>query len=238
MLALSYSADTLSESLYRLVDAQRQAAYATIAETMPDVLENISSIESEYKKSIETIKDVKNEWQKTYDDIVNRSLPTNVGRYARIEDGAKAAEELIKKAQALGMHGNVVYDNQQNTNNGYVFKIQWDYESINLNDAKKLLDARLAEQDKLIHDYENKIQAKWKSLNPVVNSWLQTDFIFNDLNEQMQLVAEAMVSGLDFSSLGLKTKDDVTEYITSTRCFWLGMMSKTLLPKLLIGRTN
>ena len=214
MLALSYSADTLSESLYRLVDAQRQAAYATIAETMPDVLEDISSIEKQYKQSISAIEDVKSEWQKTYDDIVNRSLPTNVGRYSTIEAGGAAAREMIKQAQALGMHGNVVYDNQQTTNNGYVFSIQWDYDSININDAKNLLDAKLAEQDKLIHDYENKIQAKWKSLNPVVNSWLQTDFIFNDLNDQMQLVAEAMVSGLDFSSLGLKTKDEVTDYIT------------------------
>ena len=37
MLTLSYSADTLRDSLLELVEAQREAANAEIAETMPDV---------------------------------------------------------------------------------------------------------------------------------------------------------------------------------------------------------
>lgn len=57
------------------------------------------------------------------------------------------------------------------------------------------------------------MQAKWGQLNPVVNSWLQTDFMFQDLNDQMQEIAKTMVSGLDFSQLGLTPQDDIQAYI-------------------------
>ena len=55
---------------------------------------------------------------------------------------------------------------------------------------------------------------KWNTINPAVNAWLQTDFIYNDMNEQMQTVARAMVSGLDFSKLGLTTAESIENYIT------------------------
>jgi chromosome segregation ATPase len=215
MLALSYSADTLTNSLYNLVEAERQAAHAEIAGTMPDVIENIKDTVEVYKDEIEDLKDSKEDWEDVYNDILNQSLPTNVGRYSTQEAGYQAALDFIEKAQHLGMHGNVLMDNQQSTNNGYVFSVQWDYENVNLDYVDKLYAAKQEEFDKQIHDYERRIQAKWQTINPVVGSWLQTDFLFNDLDKNMQLVAETMVSGLDFSSLGLTTQEEVQNYITN-----------------------
>ena len=214
MLSLSYSADTLSDSLYGLVEAQRQAAYAAQSEKMPDILSGISSIEEEYKKQIEKAKEVKSEWKKVYEDIQNQTLGTNVGRYSTMSQGEQAAREMIKKASELGVHGDVLVDNQSDINEGYVFTIKWDYESVDLKDAQRLMEEKVAGQERLIDDYEKRISAKWKELNPAINGWLQTDYIFNDLDSSMQDIAKAMVSGLDFKSLGLKTKDEITEYIT------------------------
>ncbi len=215
MLSLSYSADTLTDSLNALVEAERQAANAEIAKKMPETLKNISEIEKEYDKEIEKIRKRKEEWTDTYNDITNHTLDTDVGRYSAIEDGSAAAMEQIEKAAALGVHGDIVYDNQQATNNGYVFSIQWDYESINMDDVKKLYDAKIEEESKLINNYENMIAAKWKEINPIVSSWLQTDFLYNDLNDQMQEIANLMVSGLNFRELGLTTQEDVQNYITN-----------------------
>ena len=214
MLSLSYSADTLSDSLYGLVEAQRQAVYAAQAEKMPDILSGISSIEEEYKKQIEKAKEVKTEWKKVYADIKNQTLGTDVGRYSTLNQGEQAAREMIKKASELGVHGEVLVDDQSDINEGYVFTIKWDYESVDLNDAQRLMEEKVAGQERLIDDYEKRISAKWKELNPAINGWLQTDYIFNDLDSSMQDIAKAMVSGLDFKSLGLKTKEEITEYIT------------------------
>ena len=219
MLALSYSADTLTNSLNALVEAQRNAANQQIAETMPDVLDNITDSNKVYKKKIDELKDIQDEYREVYEDFMNRSLPTSVGTYSTLDAGKAAAEDFIAKAQELGIHGAVMVDNRQGTNNGYVFTVDWDYSPLE-NNSKFLLDyvddqfAIVTERyDKLINDYQSKIAAKWAQLNPVVNSWMQTDFMFQDLNDAMQEIAEVMVSGLDFGSLGLTDEVDIQKYI-------------------------
>ena len=219
MLALSYSADTLTNSLNALVEAQRNAANQQIAETMPDVLDNITDSNKVYKKKIDELKDIQDEYREVYEDFMNRSLPTSVGTYSTLEAGKAAAEDFIAKAQELGIHGAVMVDNRQSTNNGYVFTVDWDYSPLE-NNSRFLLDyvddqfAIVTERyDKLINDYQSKIAAKWAQLNPVVNSWMQTDFMFQDLNDAMQEIAEVMVSGLDFGSLGLTDEVDIQKYI-------------------------
>lgn len=219
MLALSYSADTLTNSLNALVEAQRNAANQQIAETMPSVLDNIIQTTDGYKEHIDELKEVRDEYHKVYEDFLNRNLPTDIGRYANLEAGKRAAEEFIAKAKELGIHGAVMVDDQHTTNNGYVFTVDWDYSPLE-NNSKFLLDyvddqfALVTEKyDKLINNYQSMIKAKWAQLNSVVNGWMQTNFMFQDLDGTMQEIAEVMVSGLNFGDLGLTTKDDVQNYI-------------------------
>ena len=220
MLALSYSADTLTDSLLALVEAERAAANAEIAKTMPDVLKNIDETNDVYRDQIDDLKDIQDEYEDVYEDFINRRLPTNVGRYSTLESGEAAAREFIKKAEELGIHGSVMVDNQQTTNNGYVFSVEWDYTPLEEAGQAFLMpyiddqyEIALERYDKLIEDYQARIQAKWAQLNPVVSSWMQTDFMFQDLNGQMQEIAEVMVSDLDFSELGLTTQEDVQQYV-------------------------
>lgn len=220
MLSLSYSADTLTASLTALVEAERAAANAEIAKTMPDVLKNIEETNDVYRDEIDDLRDIQDEYEDVYEDFINKRLPTNVGRYSTLKSGEAAAREFIKKAEELGIHGSVMVDNQQTTNNGYVFSVEWDYTPLEeagqaflmpyIDDQYEIV---LERYDKLIEDYQARIQAKWAQLNPVVSSWMQTDFMFQDLNNPMQEIAEVMVSGLDFSSLGLTTQEEVQQYV-------------------------
>ena len=215
MLSLSYSADTLSDSLYSLVEAQRQAAFAAQSEKMPAILEGITKIQDEYDKGIQKAEELKKEWQEVYNKIENKSLSTYVGRFSSESQGEEAARKQIEKAAALGMHGEVVKKKDRaGFTDYYTFDIDWDYEHADMTEAKRLLDTKVKEYDKLINDYQARIEAKWKEVNPAISSWLQTDYIYNDLDSSMQTIAKTMVSGLDFKSLGLKTKDEITKYIT------------------------
>lgn len=213
MLALSYGADTLTDSLLALVEAERAAANAEIAKTMPDILENIQETDKEYEKQISSLRKIQKEYKDVFDDIINQSLPTSVGRFSTLEAGSAAVEKFISKAQELGMHGDVLVDDNWTTNNGYVFSVKWNYDMLDVDYIESQYKIALERYEKQINDFETRMQAKWGQLNPVVNSWLQTDFMFQDLNDQMQEIAKTMVSGLDFSQLGLTTQDDIQAYI-------------------------
>lgn len=218
MLSLSYTADTLADSLWNLVDAERAAANQTIADTMPTVIKNITNSVGIYRDKIADLSDTQAEYFDIYSDFLNRSLKTNIGRYSTLESGKAAAEEFIAIAKELGIQGSVLVDNQSATNNGYVFSVEWDYSPLDhpllLEDIESQFKTAIQKYNKLIGDLQSKIEAKWAQLNPVVSSWMQTDFMFQDLNDVMQEIALTMVSGLDFSALGLKTQQQVQDYVT------------------------
>ena len=214
MLALSYSADTLTESLNALVEAQRNAANQQIADTMPDVLSNIRSTTAIYEDEIKELESVKEKYASFYQSYLNKSLQTtfNVGS----EASAKALREYLEMAAELGI---AVDEKLYASANSRSVKhtLTWDYSAIDNEELLRRIEQQygiaLEKTDKLINDYAARIQAKWAQINPVVNSWMQTDFMFQDLEDQMQNIAEVMVSGLDFGSLGLKTEQEVQDYI-------------------------
>lgn len=75
MLSLSYTADTLAESLWNVVEAERAAANQTIADTMPDVISNIDETVDKYRDKIADLSDIQSEYFDTYSAFLNRSLP-------------------------------------------------------------------------------------------------------------------------------------------------------------------
>ena len=71
----------------------------------PMFLENIQNSNDAYRDEIDKLKDIQDEYRQVYEDFINRSLPTNIGRYSTKEAGAAAAEEFIAKAKELGISG-------------------------------------------------------------------------------------------------------------------------------------
>lgn len=219
ILALSGNVDTLTSSLYACVEAQRQAAAQEIADTMPDVIKNINETTAAYEEQIKKLKEQKTQLKDFYDHLQNGGTPNKIKRQGGYYDGLTegerkqfyddlgvSVEQYEKKTKQP--------TNNRNKGKGYTTEIKFKYVFDESNLQENYETAELV-IDKQIKAIEDKISAKNKQLNPVVSAWLQTDFLYNDLNSTMQGIAETMVAGLDFSALGLKTEKEVQDYITN-----------------------
>lgn len=203
ILALSGDVDTLTESLYNCVEAQRLASAKEIADTMPDVMSNINDTVSGYQKEIDKINDYKSELEELYDFLKSNNTFTEwvYGYYSKSEK-----EELLKKygieysRKIIGSSGK----DEQNTQ--YEFTVDWDKFETSYNGL-------IAGYDKQIDDFVNRTESKFKQLNPVVSAWLSTDFLFQDVEDEAQQIITKMIGGIDFKSLGLTTAEDVQNYI-------------------------
>ena len=219
ILTLSENIDTLTASLYACIEAQRIASAQEIADKMPDIMTTIDGTVDAYEKRIKEINDVKDEYTDVYNDFLNRKLSTNIGRYSTLEAGEAAARDFIKTAQELGIHGSVMVDSQQTTNNGYVFTVEWDYTALEdygyflKKEVEDQYNTVINTQDRLIEDYNNKIKASWQQLNPIVNAWLQTDYLYQDLDNTGKRVVTDVVKSIDFKNKGFETAEEVQEYI-------------------------
>ena len=119
--------------------------------------------------------------------------------------------------RSLGVDSEIIYNpNLSRGSSGYVFTIKWDYENVDLENLDDLYEAKLQEHEKLINNYQLGIERQWKQLDPVISAWMQTDFLFSGLNNQMKQIAMAMVSGIDFKGLGLETEAQIQAYVTNS----------------------
>lgn len=209
MVALSYSADTLRESLEALLEAQRQEANQKIAENMPELLDDIKKYED---ATNETIDEIQGNINKIKSGSFTRS--TFGDQYSAFAD-AKSVEEFYDYVEYLIDKGIEVTTNVENVigTTGMTYTATWDAAASQATNA-------VAGLEKEIDNLESKIESKWRSINPTVSAWLQSDFLYNDMNDQMQSIAKTMVSALNFSDLGLIGKDgeetskNIQSYIT------------------------
>ena len=213
MLALSYSADTLTDSLYKLVEANRLAANSEIAAKLPKQLEDVQGAVKNTNKLIDEETEKQQKLKDIYQQILDRNLPKNVGRYSTLEAGKAAAEKFIKPYTRFGMHGGVAVDNQQNINEGYVFSIVWDYDNSSLDEAQQYLNDQLAGMDRVIENYKEEIKNKWETLNSFLNAWLQTNDSYLLLDDDLQKIVSSAMGNIDFSQFDGKDADDVKDYI-------------------------
>lgn len=232
MLAMSYSADTLTASLNNLVEAQRAAANAEIAATMPDVVQNIVDTNSAYRTEINRAKNMKAELQDVYStflnyDSIEGASPDGFLDATYAEAVAEMYELLTGKTAELTYYNrqrpridieDEIYVKSKDGTGDYAWienraEVIEFFSNQSNEDIQAALDAMLLGQDKIIADYQERMRASWAGVNPIVSAWLETDFLYNDLNDGMQQIAKIMASGLDFSSLGLTTAEQVQDYI-------------------------
>ena len=214
ILALAGNVDTLTASLYECVKVQQQAAAQEIADTMPDVLENIDETTEAYEKQIKKLKTQRKQLKEFYEHLNSGGAPSKAQKqgyyYDTLTEGDRKQfyDEFGVSVERYEVE-KPNYNPRSNTARTDV-KFKYVFDESNLQENYENADLII---DKQIKAIEDKINAKNKQLNPVVRAWLQTDFIYADLNTTMQGIADAMVSGVDFAALGLKTKEQVEEYI-------------------------
>ena len=243
ILNLSGNVDTLTESLYACVEAQRVAAAQEIADTMPDVMKNITDSVKGYEKSIkdeqkagkkekEAIQAKIDNYQQAYDEFTRiYSDEYEQGwRETYGDNWTKVFDADISMAETTMVHylQEMIGSQEkwqelfkqyevENWKSGPIADWEGLINSKEMQDALAVAQSQLnnfdAGLEKQIEDFNNRIASKWKQLNPVVSAWLQTDFMYQDLDSNGQDIASRMMKSIDFSSLGLDTAEEVQQYI-------------------------
>lgn len=203
MLALSLSAETLEQSLWDLVEAERAAANEEIADTMPDVVENIKETVKQYDQEKSSIRSTLDYYDKIYSNIINGDSITVTGAANR-----ESTKNLL---QSFGVNDYTIDENLDEYVPEYTFRIG----EINTEAVERSYENAVAGLDKKLQGFNDKISTKWSQLNPVITAWMETNETYSNLPKEMQSVVQSMVGNLDFSSLGKDTADDIQSYITS-----------------------
>lgn len=221
MIALSYSADTLTESLYNLIEAQRQMAAQQIADTLPGIVENVKEQEEVYKDEKDILSDRLNYYYGAYDAFKRLYSDDSISWHKK-EYGADWEEYFNEQLRILVANNAALieeaFDSGSNAEswNRLIDKytdehgvIDW-WSILNSDEFNHVI----AGIEHEIGNIEDKIAAAWNAVHPAVSAYLQTNFLYNDMDEKMQAVARTMVSGIDFSELGLDTADQIENYIS------------------------
>ena len=212
MLALSYSADTLTNSLNALVEAQRKAAYASIAETLPDTLKTITKLDKEYEKQRENIEEHISYLKSVYKGLSsgNTRFHQEWTRTGTTSSGANYYNRY-GVLDELGVSRN---ETMTGAGNGYNSGSQTVTFSFDPDAMALAYENSLTALEHKIRAINDERAAQWRQLNPILNAWMNTDVFYNELNDRMQFIAENMVKGLDFQKLGLDTEEKIQNYIS------------------------
>ena len=217
ILNLSGNVDTLTESLYACVEAQRAAAAQEIADTMPDVVDNINDTTDALEKQIDKLKDSKGYLEDFYNHLKDGGAPSMIKRqsdyYVSTTEGTRQNyyDELGVTRQKYESKTKLPTTNA-NKGKGYKteIKFKYVYDKDNLDDNYDRAQTIIDRQIKAIED---KIAAKNKQINPVISAWLQTNFLYNDLDKTGQDIVSQLVKSINFKDKGLDTAEEIQEYI-------------------------
>lgn len=204
MLALSYSADTLRGSLEGLLDAQRALANEEIASKLPDAVKKANDLAGQYEgakanlegriRTVQSGKKYIGAFSTDYQRQDALNAANNYIEYLKSFGVEASINETLSASQGPG--------GSQQTN----VYVEFDPDQVGVSNI-------IAGYKKEIEDYARKIQAAWASINPSLSAWLQTNYLFDDMDEATQLLTRQLVGALDFSELGLETNTDIEKYI-------------------------
>lgn len=213
MLALSYSANTLSDSLWELVEAQRQAANEQIAdEELPALIESATEIQGEYNKQIDEYADKIKTIKSLSHDGIATFLNTD-------------ADKINTYSDFLGTYGiNSTYhytpDNYHYEYTQYGSYPVYDSPGLSwyeINEDEEKFNDAVAQYannyEKQIDDLEERIRKKWAEVVPAITAWIQTEDSFEGLDSDLQTIMSKMVGNIDIGSLQVEGTEDLKSQI-------------------------
>lgn len=219
ILSLSYSVDTLTESLEALVEAERQAANQKIIENLDDTLENIEEAEKAYKKETTMTTGKSNHLTSAYNIVKsygntgfswNTSWNISGQSYGNKDrDKAKAYKDAL---DALGIKYTVSRSGYNPTTRMY------DIENIIPDDAdwdriQREYEDALSGFSKEVEDINAKAAARWKKLNPIMGAWLQTTDSYAIATDEIQNLLSKVIGNINYGDIGITDGDDLKEYL-------------------------
>ena len=211
MLSLSYSANTLSDSLWELVEAQRAAANKQIAdEELPDLIEKATDIQNEYNQQIDAYAEKIKLIQGLTPDGMAGFLNTDVDTINTYSDFL--SDYGIKNEY----HYTPDYSYTDPTTGYSTYQTGYSWYQLMEEDEEKFNDAVnqfVKNQEKLINDAKEKINKQWQSIMPAINSWMQTEENFNSLGNELQTIVSKMLSNVNLADLKIEGTEDMKSQI-------------------------
>ena len=197
VLDLAYNTDTLSESLNRLVEAQLAATQASFGQTLQEYIDLVDQAKTLNQGAIDDAQRMI--------DTLNALLSGESVSFGFGLSGQNAAEGLkgildrngIKSQLSQGL-------------SGFAISVDAIDES-----AREAVRHYIDVLELQISEAEGRVQAAWDRLTPAMKGWIQSDVLFQELPDQAQQAAIAMVNAMDPQALGLDSSDAIKTYITN-----------------------
>lgn len=197
ILALSYSVDSLTESLEALVEAERTATNEEIVGDMGETLKNIKKANKEYDKQIAKYQEPLDEWN-------------DMEKYTKGSTDNFNYEDIIAAAEKIGVEREKIQDLIEFVPDGdYTGHYDWDkvFESDDIKNA-------ISSYEKQIDNLEKKQTARWKNLNPIMGAWLQTTDDYAAAEDNVQQLLTKIIGNVDYSEIGITNEKKLKEYMT------------------------
>lgn len=221
ILALSYSVDTLTQSLEALLEAERMAANEEIAGNMKDTLKNMKSADKVYEKERKTLQTRKDNFKEAYDEINRMYKEQDKYKEAygdRWEEQYKldTGNFVNQMQQAWGDYSNEVdaegwrrmVEKYKLDEEG--LEIDW-HAVINSDEFKN----QMAGVDRQMDAVAKKQETRWQKLNPIMGAWLQTTDDYTAAEDNVQQLLTKIIGNVDYSSIGITNEKKLKEYMTN-----------------------
>ena len=221
ILSLSYSVDTLTESLNALVEAERIAANEKIAGNMGDALENLKKQDEEYNKQLDKLNERKQGYEEARAELErmynskDKYQEAYGDRWEDIYQLDTSSVALVDKLQrAFGTVGDSVdAEKWQNMVEQFVIdeegmQIDW-YAVVNSKEFKNAM----AGLDREIENEQKKQSARWAEMRPIMGAWLQTTDDYTVSSDNTKNVLEKVIGNIDYASIGITNEAKLKSYI-------------------------
>lgn len=224
ILDLSGDVDTIVGSLDDLIERQRVLANQEIMKQMPDLFAGYSNNIADLEEQKEDAKKTRDEIQRAYEVLNSWDGSTvwwsNGGQVAKGADNAiRSLSDYTNALDVLGIKYKKVavdLDNDPYHNNDG-FSIEADYKQY----GSELSDIYVSAFNKASDDVkyaEQQFEAETSSINQYLNTWLQTEFSYNQIEDSgLQKAIQDTLFNFDWSSLpeGIDKNDweAVSEYL-------------------------
>lgn len=220
ILTLSYSIDTLTESLNALLEAERVAANENIASNMGDALKNMKSADKQYNKEKKTLQQRVDAYKEASDEINRMYREQNKYKEAygdRWQEQYRLDTEryVTQMQQAFGSPSDQsVVDAWQKMVDKYEIPdgdygaIDW-HAVINSDEFKNQMSVVEREMDSI----EKKQTARWQKMNPIMGAWLQTTDSYAAAEDNVQVLLSKVIGNIDYSKIGITNEKKLKEYV-------------------------
>lgn len=192
ILALSYSVDTLTESIKALIEAERQAANESIADKMEDTLDNMDDANDAYDKQIDKLVRQRETLEAAYQKVKGMSPgdSTSIPAMPAFRDAVKG----------LGVDV---------SSGGYQTHIY----NFDPDEVARNYENQLASLERQIDSINSRRTARWAKLNPIVGAWLQTEDSYSAAEDNVRELLTKIIGNIDYSNLDITDDDDLKEFI-------------------------